>query len=348
MYFECHPVDARDTKSKLYVVTAVVNPCRYQTRYRLYVDFAKMVQDAGGVLYTVECAFGNRPHAVTQKNNVRHIQLRTRSEIWYKENLLNIGISRLPNDWEYVAWIDADIIFSRPDWVKETIHLLQHYHIVQMFSLAQDLGPDNDPVGFHKGFVYQYDKLGDPFDLLQTKEQALDNFLTTRARQFASCYSGTELQRGLDSWHPGFAWAARREAIDHLGGLVDWAVMGAADRHMAYALVGKCATSIPTGVQGTYRRLLMEWEQRAEKYIRRNIGYVPGTILHRWHGNKRNRRYQERWNIIIKHLFDPELDLKKDWQGLFQLTERNRGLRDDLRYYFKLRNEDSIDLIQED
>jgi hypothetical protein len=344
MYFDCHPVDAKEQKNKLYVVTAIINPCRYQTRYRLYVDFAKMVEDSGGVLYTVECAFGNRPHEVTQKDNARHVQIRTKSEVWHKENMLNIGISRLPPDWEYVAWVDADVMWARPDWVKETLQQLQHYHVVQMFSVAQDLGPNSEPINLHKGFVYQYQQLGDPFDLNQTWDQAIDDFIAHRAKQFAlTCYAG-ETKKGIESWHPGFAWAARREAIDALGGLVDWAILGAADRHMAYALIGRCAKSIPGGVQGTYRRLLMEWEQRAEKYIRRNIGFVPGMLLHRWHGNKSQRRYQDRWNIVIKHKFDPELDLKKDWQGLWQLTEKNRDLRDDLRHYFRMRNEDSIDL----
>jgi len=346
MYFECHPVDGKENRSKLYVVTAIINPSRYQTRYRLYVDFAKMVEDSGGVLYTVEAAFGNRPHAVTDKNNPHHIQIRTKSEVWHKENMLNIGISRLPPDWEYVAWIDADVMFARPDWVRETIQQLQHYQVVQMFSVAQDMGPNSEPINLHKGFIYQYAQLGDPFDLYSTKDIAIDEFIEERAKHFrgVDCYDEQNTLTGIDSWHPGFAWAARREAIDHLGCLVDWALLGAADRHMAYGLIGRMAKSIPGGVQGTYRRLLMEWEERAEKHIKRNIGYVPGMLLHRWHGNKKNRRYKERWNIIVKHQFDPELDLKRDWQGMWQLTDRSRDLRDDLRYYFRMRNEDSIDL----
>jgi hypothetical protein len=34
--------------------------------------------------------------------------------------------------------------------------------------------------------------------------------------------------------------------------------------------------------------------------------------------------------------FDPDLDLKRDWQGLCQLTDRNRALRDGLRAYARL------------
>jgi hypothetical protein len=90
-----------------------------------------------------------------------------------------------------------------------------------------------------------------------------------------------------------------------------------------------------------------EWEARALKYIRKNIGFVPGTIYHNWHGAKTNRKYKDRWSIMVDSQFDPAIDIKKDWQGLYQLTDR-RGeisvkLRDDLREYFRTRNEDSID-----
>jgi hypothetical protein len=90
------------------------------------------------------------------------------------------------------------------------------------------------------------------------------------------------------------------------------------------------------------------WENRAEKHIRRNVGYVPGLLLHHWHGKKRDRKYADRWKIIIDNDYDPHYDLKEDWQGLWQLTDRSFKLRDDIRAYFRSRNEDSIDLDDRD
>jgi hypothetical protein len=34
-------------------------------------------------------------------------------------------------------------------------------------------------------------------------------------------------------------------------------------------------------------------------------------------------------------------DIKRDWQGLWQLTDRKIRLRDELRAYFRSRDEDS-------
>jgi hypothetical protein len=299
--------------AKLYVIAPISNPCRYRTRYKLYADFAKMCADAGAELYTVEAAFGHRPFAITEADNPRHIQVRTTSEIWHKENLINIGISRLPADWEYVAWIDADISFARHDWVRESINLLQHYDVIQMFSTAQDLCPQHETFQRHRGFVYSY----------------LHGFQPTKS---------------YANWHPGFAWAAKREAINDLGGLIDMAILGAADRHMAFGLIGKIEQSLPGDkLHPEYMDELVQWQHRAEKYIKRNIGYMHGTVFHHWHGKKKDRRYKERWQILIENKYNPHHDLKRDWQMLWQLTDNNIKLRDDIRAYFRARNEDSID-----
>lgn len=307
------PLDPRGARSPLYVVTAISNPWRYRSRYELYEKFAKSVADAGAILFTIEIAFGARPFEITDPSNPRHIQLRTDSEIWHKENLMNLGVERLPQNWEYVAFIDADILFARQDWVTETLNLLQHYDVIQMFSVALDLDPKEEPFQKHVGFVYSY-RHGLSAD-----------------------------RKNYTQMHPGFAWAMRRTAFNDLGGLIDIAVLGSADRHMAMGYIGQIERSFNKKLHKNYKRALLLWQERAEKYIRRNIGFMPGAILHYWHGKKRNRFYNSRWNILIDNQFDPEMDLKEDWQGLWQLTDRNIKLRDDIRNYFASRAEDSID-----
>jgi hypothetical protein len=319
--------------SPLYIVTAISNPVRFQSRYRLYHDFAKRVKDAGATLVTVELAFGDRPFAITDRGNPYHLQLRTTYELWHKENLLNLGINRLSQlhpDWEYVAWIDADVEFARADWVHETIQQLQHHQVVQMFSHALDLGPNYEPLLTHKGFCYTY-----------------LNYPNFKDKNDDYCLEG----------HPGYAWAARREAIDNLGGLLDVAILGAADKHMALALLGYVDRSISDKAKAhhkhkplsvPYMEEIQRWEKRALKHIRKNIGYVAGTLMHYWHGRKAKRGYIERWKILVDHEFNPHIDLKRDSQGLYQLVdtgdERSLKLRDGIRKYFRSRDEDSTQM----
>lgn len=301
---------------KLFAVTCISNPVRYESRYRLYRDFAQRMEDAGVILYTVEMAFADRPHEVTSWDHPRHIQLRSNHELWHKENMLNIGISRMPVDAKYIAWIDADISFARPDWVKETIEQLQHYQVVQMFSTAVDLNARFEAGKTHKGFMYE--------------------FYHNKSRFSAGATA--DYQEG----HPGYAWAARREALNAVGGLMDFAMLGSADRHMAGALIGHGDKTYHKDVHPKYKHMVAEWQRRAEQNIKRNVGYVPGTIWHNYHGSKANRHYQSRWKILVEHKFDPVEDLFRDTQGLWQLEADRAELRDAIRRYFRSRHEDDI------
>ncbi len=322
---------------RLYVVTAISNPARYRSRYNLYRAFEKHVADSGAILSTVEMAFGGRPFEITDPANPRHVQVRGEHELWHKENLLNIGISRLPAEAKYIAWIDADVTFTRTDWAQETLQQLQHFPVVQMFSESVDLGPDNQIVGTAVSWTESW-KRGYAF---RGKRNALvDGSMLAQ--------SGGSRQPAKGIWHSGLAWAARREALDQLGGLIDFAILGSADRNMAAGLLGFMEDTIDPTFSPEYRTALLEWQKRAERHIRRNLGQVDGTLVHHWHGCKRNRFYTERWKILSKYQFNPLTDIKRDAQGLWQLeddhTPRFVGLRDALRQYFRSRNEDSIDL----
>jgi len=299
----------------LYVVTCISNPIRYSARYRLYQKFAKHMADAGVILYTVEMAFGDRPHEITDANNPHHIQLRSDHEIWHKENMLNIAISRLPASWQYVAWIDADITFQRPDWALETIEQLQHYHIVQLFSHAQDLDPRFQPIKLEAGFVHEW--------------------YHSNKTLYGEGYSA--------NGHPGYAWAARRETIDKAGGLIDFAVLGSADRHMAFATIGRAMETVNPNLHPNYHRAVETWQERLQRAIQRNVGYVPGIVSHYWHGSKERRGYLDRWRILVDNQFDPYVDIHRDGQGLLRLSTDKLGLRDGIRRYFRQRDEDSID-----
>lgn len=309
-----------------YVITMVSNPVRYKSRYNLYKKFEAEMALAGAKLITVELAFGARPFEITQPGNPWHLQLRTEEELWHKENALNVGIeylSQIAPGWQQVGWIDADIQFVRKDWMVETVHQLQHYQFVQMWQNAIDLGPDGQALQTHYSFMYQYLR-GAPY-----------------------CYKGPASQY-YEMWHPGYAWAANRQAIDFVGQLIDSAILGAGDNHMAHALIGKLDGTLAKGLHPNYIKKLELWQDQAERYVRRDVGYVPGTLLHGWHGKKKDRKYHDRWKILVENQYDPYRDLKTDVQGLHQLVDhgdlRSIKFRDDLRRYFRCRHEDSIDL----
>jgi hypothetical protein len=311
----------------LHVVAVCSNPVRYNARYNLFKKFKEHMMKSGVNLYIVETQQGERPFEVTESNNPNHIQLRTYDEVWIKENMINIGVSRLPSTWKYLAWIDGDIEFMNPNWASETVQQLQVYDVVQMFETAIDLGPQGQVLQVHHSFVSEYIKNG-------------YNPPVGPGR-----YGGYSVKKNF--WHPGFCWAIRRESFDALGGLIDFCILGSADHSMAMGLIGLIDRSVPGDINPKLLNELEIWQERAEAHVKRNIGFTPGSIAHFFHGKKRDRKYVERWDIIRSNYFDPDDDLKRDWQGLLQLevlTPRQRRLRDQIKQYLRQRNEDSIDV----
>lgn len=322
----------------LHVVTAISNPKRYASRYRLHDQFRQYILGFANVrLTTVELSFGDRGPAISAldpRETVLHF--RSDSELWHKENLINLGVASLPAGWKYMAWIDADVSFARSDWSTEILHLLQHHKVVQMFGHAEDLGPDMEPIQRHSGLLYRRNKGEAQGRAFSSKDGKVDPYASEALRISEGGYAG----------HPGYAWAMRREAYDGVGGLLDTAILGAGDHHMALGMLGIAERSLPRGM-GTdhpYAVPIMLWQERALSVIRGDVGYMPGLLLHYWHGKKADRRYQERWEILMRNEYDPARDVVKDAQGVLRLTGNKPQLRDDLRRYMSARNEDSIDL----
>jgi hypothetical protein len=289
-----------------------------------------MVAESGAILYVIEIALGDRDFVVTTPDNPTDIQLRTYHELFLKENAINLAVTRLPLDWKKVAWVDADCHFSRYDWADETRHLLEHYPVLQMWSQLHDLNPQHELVGSIRSFADVWVK-GEQETLIAGSSYPYPYGVTRRG------YPGA----------PGLAWAMRREAWDQLGGLIDYCILGAGDWYMAHALVGQ-ANKIVRPDQGRLGELILEWQDRAakslwqERPILGNLGVMSGVVLHYWHGPKINRKYGTREQILSRNNFDPDRDLKRDWQGLFQITQRCPQLRRDLQQYFLERNEDVI------
>lgn len=317
---------SQDMMSKMHVITVISNPVRYHSRYELYQNFKQHMEASGANLWTVEIAFGDRPFEITTGLR-QEIQFRSFDEIWHKENMINLAMARLPHNWEYVAWVDADIMFQNPYWLTETVQQLQHYMVVQLFANAVDLGPRHEIMQTHRGFIKGY------FD---------EGFKFPNNRNADWSYYGYGPNGSFA--HPGYAWAARREAIEHLGGLIDFAVLGSGDHHMACAFIGEAEKTFPSKIHSRYAQKILRWQERALKYLHRDIGYVDGTISHYFHGKKVDRKYKDRWAILVDNNFDPDLDLKRDSQGLYVWTDNNHKIRDAVRAYNRGRNEDSIDV----
>ena len=339
----------RKAHDNLWVITAISNPTRFKSRYALYRKFRHHItRDLQLNLITVECSFAGRDHQISSidledahcenqylDNGVRTINVRVKntSFIWLKENLWNIGLRYIPNSCEYVLFADADIEFTHPFFVTELIHSLQEYMVVQPFETACDLGPDGQVIGVHRSFGYCH---ADGWEW-KPKRNADGGFYIEKPKN----------KQGPEGFgipfHPGFAMAFRRYVLDKMQ-LLEVGALGAGDHHMCAGLIGRANLSFPNKIHANYKKIVLKWEKRAKEVVNGSFGYTKGTILHDFHGAKKNRKYVSRWEILIENDFDPEKDVYKNCQGVFEIERKNSKLHDDIRAYFKSRNEDSVDI----
>jgi hypothetical protein len=294
----------------LHVIAVISNPCQYARRYILAREFVKRMENEQNIiLYFVELAYGNQNFYITEKNNKRHLQLRAETPLWHKENMINIGIKKLlPKTWKAVAWIDADLEFENPNWACDTLKVLNGSRdIVQLFSHAIDMDKKKNAMSIFPSFGFQYSK---------------KNLYGT----------------GINMWHPGYAWACSRRAYEKMGGLYEYSILGAGDHNMALSLIGKYDKSLNVDTTEDYKISVQEFQNNI-KTLR--LGYIPGVIRHHFHGSKKNRKYSERWQILVNNMYCPSLHIKKNADGLLIPTSKCPvKILDEIYNYFAERNED--------
>ena len=293
----------------LYVVLPYFNFCGFKRRRDLFVQFVNEIASVSGIRVVISEA--ESPTPLPRGLPVwRHMTFKTPSRIWIKENLVNLAVNRLPNSWKYMSWIDADLTFLNQNWVRDTIHELQTADVVQLWRSAVNLGARGETLKVDTSFAYMFISSGTPW-------------VPTDKYGF---------------WHSGYAWACTRKAYDQMGGLIDWAILGSGDRHMAMALAGLADKSCPGNIHPNYKVLLDDFQKKMKNF---KTSYVDGTIVHHWHGAFANRRYKERWEILTKNQFDPFVDIGMEADGTVRLTKDGKRFEALLDEYFIGRKEDS-------
>ena len=300
-------------EDKLHVVLTISNPCLYARRYILIKEMMNRLEleETDVIVYVVELAYKKQRFIITDSKNPRHLQIRTEIPIWHKENMINLGIKKLlPKNWKAIAWIDSDLEFENPSWAKDTLKVLNGTKdIVQIFSHCVDMNMNEEAMSVFVSFGYQYVK-GLPY------RREIKNF-----------------------WHPGYAWACTRKAYEKMGGLYEEAILGSADNVMSLSLIQQGLRGINEKSTDDYKESVLRFQTRVKSL---RLGYVPGVLRHYFHGSKENRKYGDRWKILLNHNFSPREHLTHDENGILIPTpECPHELLDEILNYFKERNEDS-------
>jgi hypothetical protein len=307
----------------LHIVACVANPLRWKSRVALArAAIADWLKEPNVAITLAECAHGSRGYDLADLAGARltHIPLRATTMAWAKENLLNIAIAHLPPGAEKIATLDADVTFRRKGWGTEALAALDLYPVIQPWTVAYDLGPNDEHIGVHRSFASVWHS-GRPVVPAGAKFWASDGGPYTYP-------------------HPGFAWCWQRRALDRIGGLFELGGMGSGDHHMALGMIGEFKSSLPAGVTPGYHNAVASWSARASAEINGKLGMSHGTIEHPFHGRKGDRGYQSRWSMFLDHGFDPATDLKRNSYGVLEFAGNKPDLERTFDRYLRSREED--------
>jgi hypothetical protein len=314
-----HPrVSAYAAAPDLWVVTAYFNPAGYQARRRNYRQFIRPFIDGGVPHLLVECAFGASDFDAL--GNQHSLRIRARDVLWQKERLLNLAVAALPPSCTKVAWVDADVLFTNPNWLLETSHLLDRFALVQPYGEVIKMAP---------GAV----------DAPGTEEST--------PSMVRACDGDPMLARQPYERHgtTGMAWAARRDVVERCG-LYDACIIGGGDHAIAHASYGdwesKCVAAL-IGLDTPAHRHFRDWAQNWHAQVGDSIAYTPGTLLHLWHGARVDRRYSLRHREQKRFGFDPSTDLRHGESGCWEWASDKPEMHAWAARYFVERREDAAD-----
>jgi hypothetical protein len=287
--------------------------------------FSTALHRQGLPLLVVELALDDAPFAVPDSVANRILRLRTSTVLWHKERLLNLGVASLPGDCRYVAWLDADVLFERDEWVADTRQRLDDHVVVQPFETAcwltagQTVASPDMPVGIGDG-------------------HQLSGFAAALHHAPERRWALAAFER---SGHTGFAWAARRELLDRHG-LYDRAILGGGDVLNAHAFAAdgdflRGRNFYMRGLTRAERAAYAEWGEGVAADTGGRIGFTPGRVLHLFHGPLAARHYLERLEILKDAAFDPLQDIGADTNGCWRWNSDKPELHQRTRDYFAAR-----------
>jgi hypothetical protein len=315
----------QNMKQNIWIITCYSNPLGYRTRRENFSLFASSLAQQGANLLIVEMA---EPDGKFDLNQQEYNCIRVRGDclIWQKERMLNLALRHLPAECKYVVWADCDIIFELSDWLPLTARALEHDVVVQPFEHSVRL-----PYGHVKYTGESQENSG-----------IVNSFGSLYKRDSSLARHGKYHQHG----HTGYVWAAQRDFLDACDGLYDTCMTGSSDHLMAHAFAsGLQSPCIPRMLAqaNTFGSHFARWAEKVDAICQGRLGYVPGTVLHLWHGTLGNRRYDQRNREFGKFDFDPDRDLRVDESGLWAWSDTANHLRLWSQEYFKSRKEDEIE-----
>lgn len=286
-------------------VTVLFNPFQHKTRVQNLLHARHWWRRQNINVTIVELIYGDHlsirdTHPEIAEPPGELVQRRTSEThvLWQKEALLNIAFESLRNVEECtkIVWLDSDVVIE-DGWIDQVSEMLDDCPIGQPFTHLVRL-----PRGVFNPYSYWAEprmrRLGLGF------------------REGQMFHSASAAVGG----HTGFAWAATKEVLLSSNGLYAHAIVGGFDTLLVNALVDpKCENRLNDAMA----RHFEAWATSLRANVGRHCLAKPKKIVKAgtfWHGELRDRLYQERHQLLHHHGFNPLVHVRVNSQGILEWT----------------------------
>lgn len=279
------------------------SPAGFQKPKQNFLYVQKLLLEANIPLFTIECVMKNQSPFLINPT----IQLRSNTYLFYKEQLYNLLVPKIPKQYTKLIFIDADIIFNDPKWIDKVSEMLNTYDILQPFETANWFDFDNKTI-------------------IRSVKGSLFALLVDKI---------TPSEIKPEYYHPGFSVALTRSYFNKIHGFFDKCIFGGGDTVFCNILIKDSNFYTPLK---TITDDYVKWFEQAIA-IPCKFTYVPLTVYHLYHGTLANRQYTSRYEKLqeFKDIpFDSLFFVNQ--QGLYETS--NEKLNTIMKDYFYSRNED--------
>jgi hypothetical protein len=297
-------------KDYLYIIVPYFNFSNFQTSKVNLINFINHNNFSDKVrLIISEGVYGGNPLEIESNKIFNHLKFNLKNILWAKENLINLAIKNLPNDWEYALWCDKDILFKNNDWAEKTIEKLKYFDVIQPWTKAYLLQKNQKQ-------IVNKNKLSFVTSLLYFQKELIN-------------------KKG----HAGMVWGINKNFYNKINKIIDWQIAGQADLTFAFCCGLKDKSKLLNFTQTQpMKDILLKYAQNFNDV---KFDYVENEIYHLYHGSLENRNYVERLSILLKHNYNPNEDIYYDENGVLCLTENGKRMENDIKEYFLSRDEDN-------
>jgi len=242
------------SKHDMAICLVIFNPSKSKRIIMNYLYTINQFQLKKLPFFTLELVFKDRSPEIP---NAFHVYCD--SFIFHKERMCRVLETKIPSKYKKLLFVDSDVIFLNPDWYTDVSKLLDTHDVVQPFETCYWL------------------------DLTYTN--------ITLSRKTVLFMKEKEWNY---NYHPGFAWAFRREWYRKVG-FFDWALSGSGDTLSSAGWMSKQFPKIFKSLPLSLKKVYSDF---TSKPLPRITYYKGGEINHLYHGSKTNRQYVDRHKMI--------------------------------------------------